>query len=56
MRYPLGTEIRFVVDGGWTGRRGRFRSDAKENRVSSWGNENVIKLTVNTLKTPNSTL
>lgn len=36
MRCLLGTEIRFVVDGGQTGRRGRFRSDAKGFFLREW--------------------
>ena len=36
VRCLLGTEIRFVVDGGWTGRRGRFRSDAKGFFLGEW--------------------
>ena len=36
MRCLLGTEIRLVVDGGWTGMRGRFRSDAKGFFLGEW--------------------
>ena len=46
----IGTESRLVVVRGWRGGRGRLGSDAKQCGVSSWGNENVIKLAVNTIK------
>lgn len=43
-----------MVDGGSDRKEGEIQGVML--RVSSWGNENVIRLTVNTLKTLNSTL